>query len=321
MRILYLASGAIAVPSLRWLRNSPHDVVAVVTQPDRPAGRGRRNMPTPVKVHALDAGLELIQTDNVNDPAMLDRLRDYKPDLGIVASFSQKIGNSLLDAVPGGYLNIHPSLLPKYRGAAPVNWAIIRGETKTGVTIIRLVERMDAGPMLSVRETMIKPSETADELYQRLAGIACDALGAALARFDPAAPPLGTPQDDSQASLAPKLSKETGNIDFHRPASELVCWINGLYPWPAVQWMYVPAAGAKPSVVRIGRAALPEHLESDGPKHHETPGTILEDDSVAAVDGAFRILEIQPAGSRVMTWKDFVNGRHVRPGDRFELVE
>jgi methionyl-tRNA formyltransferase len=317
MRVLFLASGGIAIPSLRWLANSRHDIVAVATQPDRPRGRGRRPTPTPVKVHAVELGLEPIQAENVNDPSVANRLLSSPPDVAVTMAFSQKIGQAFIEAIPGGCLNVHPSLLPKYRGAAPVNWAIIRGETKTGVSVFRLVDRIDAGPILSVRETLIKPCETAGELSARLGGVACDALSAALEEFGPDGPPPGRPQDDSQAVPAPKLAKDTGQIRLQQPAEQTVRWINGLFPWPGVQVMYVPRTGHKPTAVRLARASLPD----DRP-HPPTvpPGTILEDGSVTCVDGAIRILEIQPAGSRLMSWQDFTNGRHVQPGDRFEPV-
>ncbi len=317
MRTLFVASGQLAVPPLRWMVNSPHEVVAVVTQPDRRAGRGRRTVPTPVKVRALLEGLPLIQPEDVNDPTIVDQLLSYAADLVVIASFGQMIGPALLEGVPGGWLNIHPSLLPKCRGAAPVNWTIIRGEPATGVTVYRLVEDMDAGPILSVRETMIKPSETAGELYGRLAGIGCDALSAALDGYDHAAPPPGLPQDHDQATFAPKLTKAMGRISLQQPASDVVGWVNGLFPWPGAQLVYVPADGRKATQVRPARAALAE----DRPPAGESIGTILGDGSVVCADGAIRLLEIQPAGGQVMSWRDFVNGRRVRPGDRLESVD
>lgn len=316
MRVLFLGSGDIAVPTLRWLANSPHEVVAVVSQPDRPGGRGRKPIPTPVKLRALQDRLPLIQVDDINAPHVVGKLLSFRADAAITMSFGAFIGPALLDGFPGGCLNIHPSLLPKYRGAAPVNWAIIRGETKTGVTVFRMVERMDAGPILSVRETTIKPCETAGELQARMGGIACDALDGALDGFDPSSPPPGRPQDDAQATFAPKLTKRTGQIDLDKPASELAAWVNGLFPWPAVQLRYISTEGGRALDVRLARAAA---VEGRSPTA-EPPGTVLEDGSIACRRGAIRILEIQPAGKRSMSWQDFVNGRHVKPGDRFEPV-
>jgi len=316
MHILFFASGQIAIPSFRWLMNSPHSVVAVVTQPDRPAGRRRRLAPTPVRQYALETDVEVIQAEDVNDPNVVAGLLDRRADLGVSMSFGQKIGRELLDGIPGGCLNIHPSLLPKCRGAAPVNWTIIRRETGTGVTVSRLTDRIDAGPVLTTRETAIKPNETAWELEARLAGIACDALDGALARIGPEGLPPGQPQDDALATPAPKLTKEMGRIHLNQPAADVVTWVNGLYDWPAVQVAYVSRDGQR-TQVRLARASLNEER---GGAPGQPPGTILDDGSIACSDGAIRILEIQPAGGRIMLWQDFVNGRRVRAGDRFESL-
>ena len=315
MRVVFIGSGAIAVPPLRWLLNSCHDVVAVVTQPDRPAGRGRRTVPTPVKQHAVEVGLDVLQPQDINHADAVTRILDVRGDVGVTVSFGQKIGPDLLDGIPGGCLNIHPSLLPKCRGAAPVNWTIIRGEAKTGVTVFRLVDRLDAGPILAVRETLIRPSETAGELQARLGGVGCDALDGALADFNPSDPTPGDPQDDALATEAPKLTKQMGRIDLCRPAREIVGWVNGLHPWPAVQLSYVPRTTGRPVMTRLARA---ETVEGDENAAEGPPGTVLGPGTIACSDGAFRILEIQPAGKRTMSWRDFVNGRHVSPGDRFE---
>lgn len=326
MRILYMASGGIAVPPLRWLENSEHEIVGVVTQPDREGGRGRKSIPTPVKAYVVKAGLPLIQSDSVNRPDMVETLLATQPDLGVTVAFSQKIGNELLERIPYGCLNIHPSLLPKCRGAAPVNWTIIRGETRTGVTVFRLVNRMDAGPILSVRETMIKPSETAGELYDRLAGIGCDALDGALEQFDSDGPPEGRLQDDDLATAAPRMTKQLGKISLRQSAREVVRWANGLFPWPGVQLNFVKGASKERTLVRLARTAVAEDPQTLAAREGRSapmkpPGTVLEGGIVACGDGAIRILEIQPAGSRIMLWQDFVNGRHVAPGDRFECVD
>ncbi len=326
MRILVLASGGIAVPPLRWLENADHEIVGVVTQPDRQGGRGRKPIATPVKTYAVEAGLPLIQTEMVNAPDQVEALLAAKPDLGVTVAFSQKIGAELLHRIPLGCLNIHPSLLPKCRGAAPVNWTIIRGQTRTGVSVFRLVERMDAGPVLAVRETMIKPSETAGELYDRLAGIGCDALDGALSQYDGGRPPEGTPQDDELATAAPRMTKQLGRISLRQRAAEVVRWANGLFPWPGVQLHFVKPGSEQRVQVRLARTAVAEDPQTLAARQGRSapmrpPGTVLEGGIVACGDGAIRILEIQPAGGRIMLWQDFVNGRHVEPGDRFECVD
>ena len=304
-----------AIPSLRRLLHSPHRPVVVVTQPDRPSGRGRRTVPSPVKELALSAGIEVLQPERINDPAVVTKLLAYEADLCVTLSFGQFIGPVLLNGIRWGGINVHPSLLPKYRGAAPVNWAVLRGELKTGVTVFKLTRRMDAGPILVVRETLIKPDETAGELQDRLAAIAPDALMAALEMYGPTEAPAGHPQDDAQATLAPKLTKEMGWLDLNRPAHEVAAWVNGLYPWPGVQLAYVSQRDGRRIEVRLARATrVVDRRDSCG----AAPGTILEDGAVACADGAIRILEIQPAGGRVMSWQDFVNGRRVQPRDRFE---
>jgi methionyl-tRNA formyltransferase len=317
MRVLYVASGPIAIPSLRWLIHSDHELAVVVTQPDRPSGRGRHVTPPPIKELALSAGLTVLQPDNINDAAIVKQLSGYDADLGITMSFGQFLGSALLKATRAGWINIHPSLLPRYRGAAPVNWAIIRGETKTGVTIYTLTRRMDAGPVLVRRETMIKPDETVGELQERLGRIAPDALQAVMKMSGPDGLPCGEPQDDAQATFAPKLTKEMGAIDLNRPAQEVAAWVNGLYPWPAVRLAYASVDGQRRIEVHLARAtSAAERRDPSG----LSAGTVRDDGTVACAEGAIRILQIQPAGGRVMTWQDFVNGRHVRPGDRFESL-
>lgn len=318
MRVIVLASGSIAVPTLRWLLGSSHDILALVTQPDRPAGRGRRTTTSALMSCARSAGLECIQVEDVNEHNVVDRLLGFRADLGITISFGQMIGSSLLDGIPFGCINIHPSLLPKYRGAAPVNWAVIRGEVKTGVTVFRLVRRMDAGPILTRRETIIKPDETAGELQERLARIAPDALGAALSMFESGSVPSGEPQDESQATYAPKLTKQTGYGVLNYPAAEVIRWVNGLFPWPAVHLQYVPRDGRKQVQVRLCRATA---LSDSSDLPVGATGKILEGGAVACSGGAFRILELQPAGGRIMSWQDFVNGRRVEIGDRFEPLQ
>ncbi len=263
-------------------------------------------------------GLTLLEADDVNDRTTRDRLLALSPDIGVSVDFGQKIGTALLEGIPQGLLNIHPSLLPKCRGAAPVNWTIIRGQEKTGVTVFRMVEEMDAGPILAVRETLIGPEETAEDLSARLAGIGCDALDAALQRIDCPDPPLGEPQDHAQATSAPKLTKARGRIGPDRPAREVARWINGLHPWPGVQWTYHPADERKPIRVRPARA-VPVQAATHGSASSE-PGTVLPDESVACREGAVSVLEVQPSGSRQMAWRDFVNGRRVRAGDRFTVA-
>jgi methionyl-tRNA formyltransferase len=193
MRILFLGSGEFALPTFRSIREDNHQIVTLVTQPDKVRGRGRRTSPTPVKAAALEAGVPVLTPPDVNAPEVVDQIRSLNADLAYAAAFGQKIGPELLEAFPAGIINLHASLLPALRGAGPIQWSIINGDRNTGVTVFRIVEKMDAGPILVQRQTAIGPDETADELHDRLARIGCDAAREALKALeaDPALP--GTP--------------------------------------------------------------------------------------------------------------------------------
>jgi len=316
MRIVFFGSGKFAVPVLQSVFDAGHEIACVVTQPDRPAGRGRKIRPTPVREHAEALGLDVLAVEDVNEPAVAERLLQSGARLGVVVSFGQKIGRALLEGFPAGLINAHASLLPKYRGAAPVNWAIINGEEVTGVTVFRLVEGMDAGPIILQRQTMIRPGETAEELEARLAGVACDAIKSALELFEGTDEPPMTPQDDSQATRAPKLQKADGFVDFSVPAWQAARRICGLWSWPGAACWFVKADGSKRERVILARAFV-----VDGQSEPTEPvGTILEDLTVQTGRGRIRIAEIKPAGGRLMRFEDFAHGRRISAGDRFEPI-
>jgi len=314
MRVIYFGSGEFAVPSLRWLANSPHDVAAVVTPPDRPAGRGKKLVPPAAADRAIEDELPLVRCADVNAPEFVERMRDRRADLGIVIDFGQKLLGPLRSAFGYGCVNIHGSLLPKYRGAAPVAWAILQGEKKTGVSVFRLVDRMDAGPILVQRETMIDPAETCGDLEARLARIGCDAIGAALRVLegDPRTP--GEPQDESQATRAPKLAKADGCLRFDVPAEQLALRCRAMWPWPGARCRYRAADGRSENLTVAVAAAIPTPAS-------EPPGTMTPVLTVATAGGTLEIHSLKPAGKRLMSWQEFVNGRHVRPGDRLETID
>ncbi|HSW44847.1 MAG TPA: methionyl-tRNA formyltransferase [Phycisphaerae bacterium] len=313
MRVMFFGSGDFGEPALRWLANSKHEVVAVVTRPDRPAGRGKQLQPTPIALRAATETLRIIKCDDVNRPAAIDDFKKFGADLAVVIDFGQKLKEPLRSVFPGACINLHGSLLPKYRGAAPIARAMLAGEAKTGVTAFRLVDRMDAGPMLVKRETMIGRYETADELHGRLAGIACDALDAALKLYesDPLTP--GEPQNESEATCAPKLSRADGRLDFNESAEAIGRRCRAMWPWPGARCRFV-GAGKSVDVTICSATANPAPAA-------DPPGTITAVLTVATGGGTLEIHSLQPAGKRAMGWQDFVNGRHVQPGDRFESIE
>lgn len=315
MRVIVLASGAFAEPSIRWLAQSGHEIPLVVTQPSRGSGRGRTPTPTPVKALAESLGLPVVEVENVNTPEFVAQVRGLHARVMLVIAFGQKLGAAFLGASPGGAINLHASLLPKYRGAAPINWAIVRGETQTGCTVFKIVSRMDAGAVLAQDATDIKPDETAGELHDRLAVLGVETVRAALAMYEQAENPVGIPQDESQVTIAPKLKKADGYVDFSRSAREVVNLIRGMTPWPGATATFVSSAGK-----REGITLLRCRVSSQDQVCADAPGTVTQDLHVAVGEGTIEVREIQPASGRAMTWADFVNGRRVRPGDRFEPI-
>lgn len=312
MRLIFLGSGAFAEPALRWLAGSEHEIALVVTQPSKGSGRGRRTARTPVGAVASELGFEVLGVEDVNEPSFVDRVRSLDVDAGLVIAFGQMLGAEFRETTPGGYLNLHASLLPKYRGAAPINWAIARGERETGCTVFRIVQRMDAGPVLITRSTDIKPQETAGELHDRLATIGVDAIKATIALYADDSCPAGSPQDDQQATRAPKLKKSDGAIDFDLGAAEVVNHIHAMTPWPGATTRFESTTGRWENVT-ITRARYAEAGSEPG----LNPGAVDERLFVAARGGAIEIIDIKPSSGRLMTWGEYVNGRHVVAGDCF----
>ena len=315
MRIVLIASGDFAIPTLRSLTDSTYDTGLVITQPDRPTGRGKRLTPTPVKREALGLGLSVVEAENINDAELIERVRGCNATVGLVIAFGQKIGPAFRAAMPGECINLHASLLPKYRGAAPFQWAVIQGESITGITVFRLVDRMDAGPVLTTRQTKIGETETAEELHDRLADLGREAVFEALDLFAGGQVPAGTPQDESLATRAPKFKKADGWIEFDQPARVLARRINGLWSWPGAVCRFVSADGRRDERVTLARAkASTEPLGGE-------PGRLNNRLEVATTEGALQVLEIKPEGGKRMEWQAFVNGRHVKPGDRFVAIK
>ncbi len=308
MRIAFLGTGDFAVPALEALAAGGHDVMLVISQPDRPRGRGRRVEPTAVRAAAARLGLRHVQVPDVN---ALPAGTWEGIEIAVVAAFGQKIGRELLERLPGGFVNIHGSLLPKFRGAAPVQWAILTGERETGVTVFRLDERWDAGPILATRRTAIGPLETAAELHDRLARLGADLIVETLSalergQLDP------RPQDPALASRAPKLSAADGWVDLTQAADLVARRIRGLWSWPAVH--ATVALPARIESVRLARAVAAD--DKTGPTSERPIGTLLPDGTLQCGRGQVRILELQPAGGRVMRFDEYARGRRIEAAVR-----
>lgn len=311
IRLLFSGSGAFGLPTLQALRAAGHEIVLIVSQPDRPAGRGRQTTPTPIAQYTLDNHLPLLRTDNINAEQL------PVADVMVVIAFGQKIDSHVTSAPRLGAMNLHASLLPKYRGAAPINWTIIRGETHAGNTIIRLAEKMDAGAMLAQSSIEIGELETAGELHDRLAD---DGAPLVLKTIDQliAGTATETPQDHSLATIAPKLSREKTHLDFtSATAEDLACLIRGMYPWPGCRVRMLDAAGneqARFTLVRV-RSAVCECARFD-------PGDITTEGTISVGDGttALQIVELQPEGKKPMPLEAYRNGHPWMPGMQLESV-
>ena len=307
MRIVFMGSPDFAVPSLDRVVADCHSVALVVTQPDRPAGRGRDLRPPAVKRAAERHGLPLVQPERVSDPAVLAPLREARPEVVVVVAFGQFLPRAVRALPPLGCINVHASLLPKFRGAAPIHRAIMAGESETGVTIMRVEEQMDAGPILLQRASPILPEDDAGSLHDRLAVLGAAALADAL-RILAAGDGHWTPQDTARASLAPKLGDADCRVELAGDPVSLVSRIRGLSPAPGA---YLNLADG--NRLRLLKA---EAREASGP-----PGVILSIDETCVVvgtgEGAVALRDVQPAGKRRMTAAEFARGRRLRVGTRY----
>jgi methionyl-tRNA formyltransferase len=316
MKIVFLGSGEFGIECLDAMAASRHGLEFIVTQPPNAAGRGRKPSPTPVARWADANSIPFIETDNVNTAEMITRIAGYQPDLIVVIAFGQKIGNELINLPPKGSINVHASLLPKYRGAAPINWAIINGEKQTGISIITLAEKMDAGQILSQSQTDIGSNETAGQLHDRLAQLSAPLLIETIEQIAEGSV-VYTEQDHFKATLAPKLKKADGFLDFGEPAEILERKIRGFWPWPGASTNYVSKKTGKSIRVNL---ALTELVSTENPTGLGT-GTLDGDLNVICGCDALRIIKIKPAGSALMDFKDFVNGRQTQPGDIFKKID
>lgn len=311
LRIAYFGTPAFAVPALERLIASRHHVVALVSQPDRPRGRGHKVQPTPTKAVALSAAIPVLQPAKLKDPALAADLQALAPDIGVVAAYGRLIPDVLLALPRLGMINVHGSILPFYRGAAPVHRAVLAGDAETGVTIMRVVTELDAGPTFATRTHPIGPDDTSAEVEAALAMLGADLLLEVVEQLA-AGTAKETPQDPSRATFAPKLTKEEGLIDWTRRASEIHNQVRGLHPWPLA---YASLGGRRVLIRRTRQIA--------GTPAPAPPGAIVaaqgDGIDVACGDGKLlRILELQAEGRRPAAARDFVAGYRIEAGNRFE---
>jgi methionyl-tRNA formyltransferase len=312
MRVVFLGTPEFAVPSLEALLKSKYEVCSVYSQPDRPAGRGHRVAPTPVKQTALSHGVPVHQPDRIRAEDCRPAFELLRPDFVVVVAYGQILPKWLLDAAAIAPVNVHGSLLPAYRGAAPVNWAVLNGEQRSGVTTMLMAEALDAGPLLLRQEVPIAADMTAGDLYGELATVGASLLvptldGLAAGTLKP------TPQDEHLVSWAPRIRKEMGRIDWHRTAAEIHNLVRGLNPWPLA---YATLGGLRFQVVRTAASQV---RSPQGPE----PGTFLgvrgAGMMVQCGDGTvLELTQVQPANRKRMSGRELVAGFRLSPGTLLE---
>lgn len=303
-KIIFMGTPDFALPALEALHQSPYTISAVVTQPDRPAGRGQKELAPPVKRTAQQMGLTVFQPQKVKEPSFLEILSAMKPDVIVVAAFGQILPKTVIELPRLGCLNIHPSLLPKYRGAAPLNWSIIRGESVTGVTIMLMDEGMDSGDILMQETTPLEPMETFGDLHDRLSRLGAGLLMQTLSQII-AGTARRIPQDPAGVTFAPRLTKETGNINWRMNVQDIVNLIRGLSPSPTAyttldhQILKVYAAAALPGNVTLEPGSIGSPTPDGLP--------------VAAADGWVLLKDVQLSGKKRMCIRDFLRGYRLKP--------
>ena len=309
MRIIFMGSGELGCPAVEQLLSSTQDeLVAVVTQPDRPQGRKLHLAACPVKQFVTGCGVLVLTPEKCGAPEFITQLAALRPDLIVVATYGQFLPRTLLDLPPHGVINVHPSLLPKYRGAAPIQWAIANGETETGVSIIYLTEKMDAGDILVQECLPIAPDDTAAILSPRLATLGAELLLRVIGDIR-AGVVKRRPQNDALATRAPLLHKADGCLNWSQPAVVLHNRVRGFFPWPGCYFLLSRNPEKRVKVLKTSVAA------GSG-----APGSILQADAnglvIAAGHDALRLLEVQPEGKQPMTAAAFINGVRFRSGDQ-----
>ena len=304
MRIVFMGTPDFAVPSLQALIDAGHDVCAVYTQPDKPQGRKQILTAPPVKTLALEHDIPVFQPNTLKNEDEQARLRELAPEVIIVVAYGKLLPKAVLDIPPHGCINVHGSLLPRWRGAAPIQWAVIAGDEMAGVTTMQMAEGLDTGDMLLTYETKVGEKETAGELFDRLAQSGAELLTQTLVKLDEITP---RPQDDAQSCYAHMLDKQMAVIDWSKSAHEIDCLIRGLNPWPIA---LTTLSGERLKVFAAEKAA-----------GNGEPGTVLEADpkkglTVACGEGALKLIEIQMVGGKRMKATDFLRGHVIEVGTK-----
>jgi len=304
MRLIFLGTPAFAVPTLESVVAAGHRVLTVVTQPDRPRGRGQNAAPPPVKQAALRLGLPVYQPERVRRPEPVEHLRAIAVDAMVVVGYGQIIPQSIIDMAPAGIVNVHGSLLPKYRGAGPIQWAILNGETRTGVTTMRIDAGLDTGDMLLKAETEIGPDETAVELGGRLAAMGADLLVETLAGLE-AGRIVPEKQDNALATYAPLLKKEDGRIDWTRDACAIHNQVRGLQPWPGASTVF------RGQALHIWRSRVGSESRAGDPGSFAS----IKPPVVHCGTGTLELVEVQTEGRKRIPAADFANGQRLTEND------
>ena len=304
MRIVFMGTPDFAVPSLQALIDAGHDVCAVYTQPDKPQGRKQILTAPPVKTLALEHDIPVFQPNTLKNEDEQARLRELAPEVIIVVAYGKLLPKAVLDIPPHGCINVHGSLLPRWRGAAPIQWAVIAGDEMAGVTTMQMAEGLDTGDMLLTYETKVGEKETAGELFDRLAQSGAELLTQTLVKLDEITP---RPQDDAQSCYAHMLDKQIAVIDWSKSAHEIDCLIRGLNPWPIA---LTTLSGERLKVFAAEKA-----------NGNGEPGTVLEADpkkglTVACGEGALKLIEIQLVGGKRMKATDFLRGHAIEAGTK-----
>jgi methionyl-tRNA formyltransferase len=321
MRIVFMGTPAFAVPTLQQLLNTEFSVVGVVCQPDRPSGRGKNVQVGPVKALALSRNVPVVQPEKMKAPKFMETLKAWEPDAIVVAAFGRILPTSILDLPPKGCLNVHGSLLPKYRGAAPIQWAVIHGETKTGITIMLMDEGLDTGAILQQEVIPIGPDETAGELASRMAQVG-GALLVSTLRGWVAGTMIPSPQNESEATFAPILKKEDGLIHWDWPARSIANRIRGMSPWPGG---YTFLQGERWGIWRVEVEGPEKGIGCAVSDNFQAPGTITAVTKqvirVQTSQGNLNLLDIQPENKKRMHVSDYLAGHRVEVGMTFSMAK